>query len=348
MQRSKGGYKFIDLFAGIGGMRLGFESNGFQCLFSSEWDKYAQITYQGNFNELPAGDITQINVEDIPSHNLLVAGFPCQPFSKAGKGLGLHDSRGHMFFEIQRILEFHRPDVLLLENVRQLYRHDDGKTYELIRGILEGDVSALPRKISLKKSLRDILNFDLDYKIYPCVLNSKDYGLPQSRERLYIVGFRKKISQHKKFKFSWPNPLNVKTRVGDILQSSSLISERYALSDTLWTGHKRRKAGHKAKGNGFGYGLVARADPYTRTLSARYWKDGSEILVCQEHLGLNPRKLTPRECANLQGFPKDYKIGLVSATQMYKQFGNSVAVPVISAISKEILKSLNIVNGKII
>jgi len=347
MRQRSSAYRFIDLFSGIGGMRLGFEANGFECVFSSEWDKHAQISYRGNFHETPAGDITKINAGEIPQHDVLVAGFPCQPFSKAGKELGLHDLRGHMFFEIQRLLEFHRPDAFLLENVKRLKSHDDSNTFNLIKDILEGTINKLPRKVKLESGLLKKLKFDLDYKVYSCVLNAKDFGLPQSRERLYIVGFREKLIKKKNFRFNWPIPLNTKTKVGKILQSSSAIASRYALSDTLWSGHKRRKTEHVAKGNGFGYGLFSKTDSYTRTLSARYWKDGSEILISQEHLGLNPRKLTPRECANLQGFPRKFKIGLVSDTQMYKQFGNSVAVPVISALSKEIMRSLKLVHGKV-
>lgn len=346
MPHSSCSFKFIDLFSGIGGMRLGFESSGFECVFSSEWDKFSQITYQSNFEDLPFGDITKIDAIQIPRHDVLVAGFPCQPFSKAGRGMGLQDSRGHMFFEIQRILEFHRPNVFFLENVKQLQRHDGGKTLDLIKGILEGKVNKLPLNISVSRDLRRILRFDLGYDVYSCVLNSKDFGLPQSRERLYLVGFKKSLTKNKAFKFQWPTPLNIKTKVGDILQKDDSISSRYTISDTLWRGHKRRKKDHIAKGNGFGYGLFSKSDSYTRTLSARYYKDGSEILISQEHLGLNPRRLTPRECANLLGFPMSYKLGFVSDTQMYKQFGNSVAIPVISAISSEILKSLNMVNCK--
>lgn len=340
-------FKFIDLFSGIGGMRLGFESSGFKCVFSSEWDKYAQITYEANFNECPAGDIAKIYAGDVPDHNVLVAGFPCQPFSKAGKQLGLKDLRGQLFFEIQRLLEHHRPEAFLLENVKRLESHDNGYTFNLISNILSGDINKIPEHIKLDKDLLKKLKFNLDYRIYSCVLNAKDFGLPQNRERLYIVGFREKLANDPIFKFKWPKPFFAKTKVGSILQSNNLITQRYALSDLLWRGHKRRKAQHIAKGNGFGYGLFNKSDPYTRTLSARYAKDGSEILISQEHLGLNPRKLTPRECANLQGFPKKFKVGRVSDTQMYKQFGNSVAVPVISAISGEMMKSLKLIQNKV-
>jgi len=347
MPQRSSSVKFIDLFSGIGGMRLGFESSGFKCVFSSEWDKYAQITYEANFNECPAGDITKIHAEDIPKHNVLVAGFPCQPFSKAGKQLGLMDLRGQMFFEIQRLLEYHRPEAFLLENVKRLKSHDNGYTFNLISNILSGAVDKIPQHVKLDKDLLKKLKFNLDYKIYSCILNAKDFGLPQNRERLYIVGFRKKLANDSKFEFKWPKPFFTETKVNSILQSNTLKTQRYSLSDALWMGHKRRKAQHIAKGNGFGYGLFSKTDPYTRTLSARYAKDGSEILISQDHLGLNPRKLTPRECANLQGFPKKFKVGRVSDTQMYKQFGNSVAVPVISAISREMMKSLKLIQNKV-
>lgn len=304
---SKTAFKMIDLFAGIGGIRLGFESIGGECVFTSEWDKPAQQTYQANFEELPYGDITQIRPDDIPSFDVVLAGFPCQPFSQAGKKMGLADTRGTLFFDIAKIIEHHRPTVVFLENVKRFRSHDGGKTFATIKDILEG----------------------LGYEIYADVLNAKNYGVPQNRERIYIVGFLGKTN------FSFPKPSGKKTRLGDILEKN--VDPKYTISDKLWAGHQRRKKEHLEKGNGFGYSLFNDESEYTSTISARYYKDGSEILI--EQKGKNPRKLTPREAARLQGFPDDYVIS-VSDSQAYKQFGNSVAVPVIKALVKEIEKAL--------
>lgn len=300
-------FKMIDLFAGIGGIRLGFEHIGGESVFSSEWDKFAQETYKENFKEIPYGDITEINPEQIPSFDVLLAGFPCQPFSQAGKKLGLADTRGTLFFDIARIVEHHRPTVVFLENVKRFRSHDGGRTFETIKTILE----------------------KLGYEIYSQVLNAKDFGVPQNRERIYIIGFLGKT------KFSFPEPPKLKTRLGDILEKN--VDDKYTLSDRLWSGHQRRKKEHKEKGYGFGYSLFDKNSEYTSTISARYYKDGSEILV--EQKDKNPRKLTPREAARLQGFPDDFIIP-VSDNQAYKQFGNSVAVPVIKALAIEINKAL--------
>ena len=300
-------FKMIDLFAGIGGIRLGFESIGGECVFTSEWDEPAQKTYQTNFEELPYGDITKVQPEEIPSFDVLLAGFPCQPFSQAGKKLGLADTRGTLFFDIAKIVEHHRPTVVFLENVKRFRSHDEGRTFETIKGILEG----------------------LGYEIYAEVLNAKNFGVPQNRERIYIIGFLGKTN------FTFPKPSGKKTRLGDILEKN--VDPKYTLSDKLWAGHQRRKKEHLEKGYGFGYSLFNENSEYTSTISARYYKDGSEILV--EQKGKNPRKLTPREAARLQGFPDDYIIP-VSDNQAYKQFGNSVAVPVIKALAKEINKAL--------
>lgn len=300
-------FKMIDLFAGIGGNRLGFESIGGECVFTSEWDKPAQQTYQANFEELPYGDITKIEPEEIPEFDMVLAGFPCQPFSQAGLGLGLADTRGTLFFDIAKIVEYHRPTVIFLENVKRFRSHDGGKTFETIKNILEG----------------------LGYEIYSEVLNAKNFGVPQNRERIYIIGFLGKTN------FKFPKPLGIKTRLGDILEKK--VDPKYTISDKLWAGHQRRKKEHREKGNGFGYSLFNENSEYTSTISARYYKDGSEILI--EQKGKNPRKLTPREAARLQGYPDSYIIP-VSDMQAYKQFGNSVAVPVITAIAKEIEKAL--------
>ncbi len=303
----KPAFKMIDLFAGIGGIRLGFEEIGGECVFTSEWDKFAQQTYQANFEEIPYGDITKIDPIDIPSFDVLLAGFPCQPFSQAGKKLGLTDTRGTLFFDIARILKHHKPLVVLLENVKRFRSHDGGKTFEVVKNVLEG----------------------LGYEVHAEVLNAKHFGVPQNRERIYIVAFLGKAE------FSFPKPLNQKTRLGDILEKK--VDEKYTISDKLWAGHQRRKKEHQKKGNGFGYSLFNHNSEYTSTISARYYKDGSEILI--EQKGKNPRKLTPREAARLQGFPDEFIIP-VSDNQAYKQFGNSVAVPVLKELAKEIGKAI--------
>ncbi|MBE6453933.1 MAG: DNA (cytosine-5-)-methyltransferase [Alphaproteobacteria bacterium] len=307
-------FTFIDLFAGIGGIRIPFQELGGKCVFSSEWDSFAQKTYRVNFGEIPSGDITKIDAKTIPNFDVLLAGFPCQPFSQAGLKKGFSDTRGTLFFDIERIIAKKRPKAFLLENVKQLQGHDRGNTLKVI---IE----------HLKK-----LNYTVDYK----VLRAADFGLPQNRERLYIVGFNKDIFKlPKNFTFEYPNPTYQKTRLGDILENK--IDDKYTISDKLYEGHLRRKQEHIAKGNGFGFSLFNENSPYTNTISARYYKDGSEILIEQKNK--NPRKLTPRECARLQGFPETFIIP-VSDTQAYKQFGNSVAVPVVRAIAKHLLKIL--------
>lgn len=305
-------YRFIDLFAGIGGIRQGFESvfkSRSSFVFASEIDKFAQRSYIANYNHLPSGDITQIQPEEIPPFDILLAGFPCQPFSNAGLKKGFNDTRGTLFFDIARITKYHKPQVLFLENVKGFKSHDRGNTYRVVKQTLE----------------------DMGYKVYAEILNAKDFGVPQNRERIYIVAF---LDHTKTFEF--PKPLQKPICVGDILEKG--VDKKYTLSDKLWTGHQRRKKEHQEKGNGFGYSLFNENSKYTSTISARYYKDGSEILIEQKNK--NPRKLTPREAARLQGFPDSFKI-VVSDTQAYKQFGNSVAVPVIEAIAKNIYESLH-------
>jgi len=299
--------KFIDLFAGIGGIRLGFESIGAECVFSSEWDKFAQDTYEANFGERPHGDITLIDENNIPNFDVLLAGFPCQPFSNAGLKMGFEDTRGTLFFHIARILKYHKPKIVFLENVKGLKSHNKGTTYKVIQSTLE----------------------DIGYNVHSQILNARDFGVPQNRERIYILGFLDNID------FSFPEPISQKYKVGDILEND--VSEKYTISDRLWAGHQRRKKEHIDKGNGFGYSIFDENSLYTSTISARYYKDGSEILIKQNHK--NPRKLTPREAARLQGFPDNFKI-VVSDNQAYKQFGNSVCVPVIKALSNQIILSL--------
>ncbi|MBN2824126.1 MAG: DNA cytosine methyltransferase [Campylobacterales bacterium] len=304
-------YKAIDLFAGIGGIRVGFEKafrEDIEFVFSSEIDKYARITYEVNYGDIPHGDITKIDEAQIPQHDILLAGFPCQAFSIAGKRLGFEDTRGTLFFEVARIIKHHQPKVVFLENVKGFVNHDKGNTFKVIKDTLE----------------------ELGYKVFAKVLNAKDFGVPQNRERIYIVGFWDTTIE-----FEFPKALNKEVKVGDILEDN--VDTKYTISDKLWAGHQRRKLEHKAKGNGFGYSLFNANSNYTSTMSARYYKDGSEILIAQE--GKNPRKLTPREAGRLQGFPDDFKI-IVSDVQAYKQFGNSVSVPVIETISKKILHYL--------
>ncbi|RIY31186.1 DNA (cytosine-5-)-methyltransferase [Psittacicella hinzii] len=314
-----GKYKVIDLFAGIGGIRLGFaQTQEVNFVFSSEIDKFAAKTYQANFGDTPHGDITQIPELDVPDHDILIGGFPCQAFSQAGKKLGFEDTRGTLFFDIARIIKAKRPKAFLLENVKNLKSHDKGKTFAVIMETLN----------------------DLGYAVSSTILRARDFGVPQNRERIYIVGFDKEqISNYADFQF--PQATNTPTKVGDILENN--VSDKYTISDKLWEGHQRRKLEHKEKGNGFGYSLFTPDSAYTNTISARYYKDGSEILIAQQ--GKNPRKLTPREAARLQGFPDNFIIP-VSDTQSYKQFGNSVSVPVIKALADCILKVLNQTSSK--
>lgn len=307
-------FRFIDLFAGIGGIRIPFQELGGKCVFSSEWDKFAQKTYRVNFGEEPQGDITKIDAEDIPDFDILLGGFPCQPFSQAGLKKGFSDTRGTLFFEIERILSDKKPKAFLLENVKQLKGHDKGRTLRVILDHL------------------DALNYYVKYD----VLRAGDFGVPQNRERIYIIGLYKDYFDiPDDYDFNFPDPTHKKTRLGNILERN--VDDKYTISDSLWAGHQRRKKEHKEKGNGFGYSLFNSDSEYTNTISARYYKDGSEILIEQE--GKNPRKLTPRECARLQGFPEQFIIP-VSDTQAYKQFGNSVAVPVVRAVAVKLLNAM--------
>jgi DNA (cytosine-5)-methyltransferase 1 len=340
-------FTFIDLFAGIGGLRLPFQQFGGKCVFSSEWDKFAQKTYAANFGEVPSGDITKILSTDIPEHDVLLAGFPCQAFSQAGLKKGFNDTRGTMFFEIQRILFEKKPKVFLLENVKQLRGHNKGNTFKTILSILEGKFDQLndkniPDNNKINKSIDQKLNYCVGFK----VLRAADFGSPQNRERIYIVGFdRNYFGENIKFDeiFNWPIPPMTPTCVGDILDDISNLEEendKFTISDKLWLGHKKRKMMHKKKGNGFGYTLVNKDSKYTNTLSARYYKDGSEILIDQSEYGKNPRKLTPRECARLQGFPENYIVDAVSKVQIYKQFGNSVCMNVINPVAESIVSTM--------
>ncbi|MBO6240624.1 MAG: DNA (cytosine-5-)-methyltransferase [Butyrivibrio sp.] len=314
-------FTFIDLFAGIGGMRLAYESAGGHCVYSSEWNKYSQQTYFANFGEQPEGDITKVDENEIPDHDILVAGFPCQPFSIAGvskkqsmgRATGFEDkTQGTLFFDVCRILKAKRPKAFMLENVKNLCSHDRGRTFRVIRESLD----------------------ELDYEVFYQVIDGQAF-VPQHRERIIIVGFdRKRYGSDIGFSFDIKK-IDPKPVMKDILETE--VDSKYTLSDKLWTYLQGYAAKHKAAGNGFGYG-IADPDGISRTLSARYYKDGSEILIAQK--GKNPRRLTPRECARLQGFPDTFKI-TVSDTQAYRQFGNSVVVPLMSNVAQLICSKIS-------
>lgn len=317
------GFTFIDLFAGIGGFRMAMQRLGGKCVFSSEWDKMAQQTYYANFGEIPFGDISKTETKSwIPQKfDVLCGGFPCQPFSIAGvskknslgRKHGFEDERqGNLFFDIAEIIETKRPKAFFLENVKNLVSHDRGNTFKVIKETLEG----------------------LEYSFQHAVLNGKHF-VPQHRERTFMVGFDKRVFKNKEM-FKFPDMPVVDRKIKDILEEE--VDAKYTLTDGLWEylqGYARK---HKAKGNGFGFGLVS-MEGVSRTISARYYKDGSEILIPQG--GLNPRRLTIREAARLQGYPDSFIIDKVSMIQAYKQFGNSVVMPLIHAIGQEIVATLN-------
>lgn len=315
-------FKFIDLFAGIGGMRIAFQNLGGKCVFTSEWNHFAQKTYEANFGEVPFGDITKIHETEVPEHDILIGGFPCQPFSIAGvskknslgRAHGFRDeTQGTLFFDVARIIEKKRPKAFLLENVKNLVSHDKGNTFKIIKKTLE----------------------ELNYSIYAKVLDGRHF-VPQHRERIFIVGFDKKVFKGKE-KFQFPEMPDTKHAIEDILEKNP--DPKYTLTPRLWDYLQKYAIKHKEKGNGFGFGMTA-LDGVARTLSARYYKDGSEILIPQGSKK-NPRRLTPRECARIQGFPNEFLIP-VSDNQAYKQFGNSVVVPLIQAVGKNIVKALTI------
>lgn len=309
--------KFIDLFCGIGGFRLAFDRAGAECVFSCDWDKHSQLTYEANFGKKPEGDIHDIGVAAIPRHDILCAGFPCQPFSIAGvsKKLSLgrkhgfeDEKQGNLFFEIVNILDYHKPSAFVLENVKHLKNHDKGRTYKIIH-----------------RMLTDVLGYHVHQKI----IDARSV-VPQHRERIYLIGFKPTRW------FEFPEFSETGPKLESILQRK--VESKYTLSDHLWQYLRSYADKHKAAGNGFGYGLFTGAD-VARTLSARYYKDGSEILISQGKRK-NPRRLTPRECARLMGFPLEFKIP-VSDTQAYRQFGNSVVVPIVEAIAREVVMSLS-------
>jgi DNA (cytosine-5)-methyltransferase 1 len=336
-------FRFIDLFAGIGGIRMPFQELGGRCVFTSEWDRFAQKTYEANYGQKPDGDITQIPASRIPIHDVLLAGFPCQAFSQAGLKQGFSDTRGTMFFEIQRILAARRPAAFLLENVKQLRGHDKGRTLKVILDILEGRSGAdIPDDVPMSLEARASLKEKLNYQVTTKVLRAADFGVPQNRERIYIVGFNKDLLPNIDItKFFDDLPLMMKkTRLGDVLEKNCTVDPKYTISDRLLAGHIRRKNEHREKGNGFGYSVFTRESPHCNTISARYYKDGSEVLIDQSDVGRNPRKLTPRECARIQGFPENFNLSASSDVQLYKQFGNSVSVPVIRSLATRIVEKL--------
>ncbi len=324
-------FSFIDLFAGIGGFRIALQSLGGQCVFSSEWDEAAKETYFQNYGEVPFGDITKPEIKNlIPDQfDVLCAGFPCQPFSNAGLKKGIEDTRGTLFYHIAEILRDHQPKAVLLENVRGLISNDKGNTIQTVLRTITG----MGYKCNVPQEL--IENGPISKLKEECskmVLSAKDYGVPQNRPRIYIVLWRNDIDIEK---FVYPEPEKIKTSVGNILEKN--VSEKFTISDRLWAGHQRRRIENAEKGNGFGYCLFNENSEYTSTISRRYYKDGSEILI--EQRGKNPRKITPREAANLQGFPLEFKLP-ESNTKAYQQFGNSVAVPVVTKISEQIVKQI--------
>jgi len=333
--------RFIDLFAGIGGIRKGFEAYGGKCVFTSEWNKFSQKTYLENFPQssghMFVGDITEVDEKDIPDHEILLAGFPCQPFSIAGvskkNALGRPHgfectTQGTLFFDVARIIAEKQPKAFLLENVKNLLSHDKGNTFKVII-----------------QTLRDELGYEVHYKVV-----DGQHFVPQHRERILIVGFKGKTD------FSWDAlqlPEKGKIKLSTILHSQdgtemaeepftigakAVVNSKYTLTPKLWAYLQAYAEKHRKAGNGFGFGLVD-GDKVSRTLSARYYKDGSEILVSQGGRK-RPRRLTPRECARLQGFPDNFIIP-VSDNQAYRQFGNSVVMPLMNAVAKQIIKVFN-------
>ena len=316
-------FTFIDLFAGMGGFRLAMQAQGGKCVFSSEWNIYSQKTYFSNFGDMPFGDITkEVTKSYIPEHfDILCAGFPCQPFSIAGvskkKSLGRETgfkdkTQGTLFFDVADIISRHRPKAFYLENVKNLTSHDKGNTFRVIRETLE----------------------ELNYSLHYQVMDGQTY-VPQHRERIMIVGFDKE-RYHGEENFEFPEQHEATRSIKEILDPN--IDPKYTLSDKLWAYLQNYAEKHRAKGNGFGYGLVD-LNGITRTLSARYYKDGSEILIPQDN-GKNPRRLSPRECARLMGYPDQYRIDRVSDVQAYRQCGNSVIVPLITAVSEQIINTI--------
>lgn len=364
-------YKFVDLFAGIGGFHTAMHSVGAKCVFASEWDKYARTSYEENYKSIEPSlfekkedgtylyfneDITQADPKDIPDFEVCCGGFPCQPFSVAGLKRGFDDTRGTLFFNIANIVKYKidngcPPKVLFLENVRGLRSHDNGNTLKVILATLE----------------------ELGYRVSYAILNAKYFGVPQNRERIFIIAWYKKLINVDEFKFPYGIDSNgetiyekirvkteaMPTKISEILEPDEFVND-FTISDRLWAGHQARKKRNMENGKGFGYRKFNENSTYCSTISARYWKDGSEILIDQEGKGQNPRTLTPVEAGRLQGYrvlghgwkyPEyannanyngtniEFKI-VVSKKEAYHQFGNSVAVPVIKRLAQEIVKQL--------
>ena len=316
---TKARFTFIDLFAGIGGFRVALQKMGGKCVFSSDWDKNAKATYYENYGEVPFGDIRRLSSEKLYTGkvDLVCGGFPCQPFSIAGvsKKLSLgrkhgfeDENQGILFFEVAKIIKRHRPTAFILENVKHLLRHDKGNTF---------------------RSILHVLEKELGYNVHHNVIDAKNF-VPQHRERVFIVGFCKPA------KFEFPEVPAEMPMLGDILDEQ--VPAKYTLSDHLWNYLQAYARKHRESGNGFGFGLFGRQD-VARTLSARYHKDGSEILIRQNGGSVNPRRLTPEECRRLMGFPEGFRIR-VSDTQAYRQFGNSVVVPVVEAVARQVVKEI--------
>src|SRR5699024_3452851 len=325
---SKQKFTFIDLFAGIGGFRIGFERLGGECVFSSEIDKYCQQTYKYNFGDCPDGDITQKNANKLPDHDILLGGFPCQAFSIAGRKGGFEDTRGTLFFDVARIIDQKRPKAFLLENVKGLASHDKGKTLRVILN-----------------TLRDDLGY---YVPEPEIIDAKKFGVPQRRERIFIVGFRNDI---KGSEFIYPESLNNYMTFGDIKEENP-VSSKYYLSEKYVETRRNQKSRHESKGNGFGYAIIS-DDEIANAIVVGGMGRERNLVIDHRLTDFTPvtnikgkinregiRRMTPREWARLQGYPDSFKIQ-VSDTQAYKQFGNSVAIPVIEEIGKNILSLLN-------
>lgn len=357
-------FAFIDLFAGIGGFHQAMHYAGGKCVFACEWNKYARQSYRANYEAISpnifadncalfAGDINDVNPEDIPEFDVCCAGFPCQPFSMAGHRLGFEDTRGTLFFNIANIIKSKvdngcPPKVILLENVKGLRNHHKGETLKVIL---------------------DTLN-DLGYKTSIEVLNARFFGVPQNRERLFIVAWYKDLVHVESFKFPYGidkngnlifdknslHELAIQTKLVDILEPANSIDPSFTISDKMWEGHKRRRNRNIEKGNGFSFSLFNESSPYVNTIVARYWKDGKEILIDQSSIGLNPRKITPVEAGRLQGYNiigNGWQVGnsihhstnmeysiVVTKKEAYMQFGNSVAIPVVSSVANEIVNQL--------
>lgn len=322
-------FTFIDLFAGIGGFRIALQNLGGRCVFSSEIDKYACQTYANNFGDIPFGDITKIDAKDIPNHDILTGGFPCQAFSIAGKRAGFEDTRGTLFFEVARIIKEKQPKAFFLENVKGLANHKNGKTLQTILNVLRNDLSYIVPE--------------------PQIMNAKDFGVPQNRERIFIIGFREDYAQAG-VNFSYPKPLKNTTKLKDIIEKNE-VPVKYYLSTKYIKGLEKHKQKNKEKGNGFGYEILDLNGVSNALLVGGMGRERNLIIdkrltnfVPQTNIqgtvnkqGI--RRLTPREWARLQGFPDNYKI-VVSDVQAYKQFGNSVAIPAIEATAKEIVRIL--------